>query len=536
MASLYTSQHNLVQMIKQLLLDKGKTIVGEDTSSVNPQTKEESSLPEATDHSHSLMRYAKMDFPLFSGDGDPTVWLLRCESYFGNSNIPDDDRNFAFHHMILPRFVNGRFELYPTSILSTRKNTENVELLVLWEGLPTEDAIWESLEHFSDRFQSFKLEAKLDLQEGSDMKHERKEKFWKTGEQRKAKRAVDVERVSGLRPSGFLLGIKVSLGDALIPMLVNYILNGQHGKRIAVILNEFGEEIGIERAMINEGEGGALVEEWVELANGCICCTVKHSLVQALEQLVQRKERLDHILLETTGLANPAPLASVLWLDDQLESDIRLDSIITVVDAKNLRYQLKSHHDSSSFPEAYHQIAFADIVILNKVDVVSSDDVLEDLEKDIHNINSLAKVIRSVRCQVELSMILNCQAYDATHTTHLEALLKESETLSTNDVHDRDVRTLCICESLTVDLEKVKMWIEEILWDKKYGMDVYRCKGVLSVLNSDQLYTLQAVREVYEIVPTRKWKDDESRINKIVFIGRSLNEGILVNTMGACTA
>ncbi|KAL0296857.1 UNVERIFIED_CONTAM: COBW domain-containing protein 1 [Sesamum radiatum] len=112
--------------------------------------------------------------------------------------------------------------------------------------------------------------------------------------------------------------------------LVNYILNGQHRKRIAVILNEFGEEIGVERAMINEGEGGALVEEWVELANGCICCTVKHSLVQALEQLVQRKERFDHILLETTGLANPAPLASVLWLDEQLESDVRLDSIITV--------------------------------------------------------------------------------------------------------------------------------------------------------------------------------------------------------------
>lgn len=140
--------------------------------------------------------------------------------------------------------------------------------------------------------------------------------------------------------------------------LVNYILNSQHGKRIAVILNEFGEEIGVERAMINEGDGGALVEEWVELANGCICCTVKHNLVQALEQLVQRKERyslaiisnfngasvkdrlmiqsflhvsrLDHILLETTGLANPAPLASVLWLDDQLESSIKLDSIITV--------------------------------------------------------------------------------------------------------------------------------------------------------------------------------------------------------------
>ncbi|KAL3830626.1 hypothetical protein ACJIZ3_019428 [Penstemon smallii] len=320
--------------------------------------------------------------------------------------------------------------------------------------------------------------------------------------------------------------------------LVNYIINGQHGKRIAVILNEFGEEIGVERAMISEGEGGALVEEWVELANGCICCSVKHSLVQALEQLVQRKERLDHILLETTGLANPAPLASVLWLDDQLESDVRLDSIITVVDAKNLRYQLKSHQDSSSFPEAYQQIAFADVVILNKIDLVSSDEsgvVVEDLEKDIYSINSLAIIIRSVRCQVDMSMILNCRAYDTKHATHLEALLKENKTLSTRDTHESGVRTLCICEPKNVDLEKVRMWIEDILWDKKYDMDVYRCKGILNVENSDQLYTLQAVREVYEIVPTRKWKDDEIRVNKIVFIGRSLNEEILVNTVKACT-
>ncbi|KHN30000.1 COBW domain-containing protein 1 [Glycine soja] len=149
--------------------------------------------------------------------------------------------------------------------------------------------------------------------------------------------------------------------------LVNHILNTQYGKRIAVILNEFGEEKGVERAMINEGGKGALVEEWVELANGCICCTVKHSLVQALEQLVQRKERLDHILLETTGLANPAPLASVLWLDEQLESEVRLDSIVTVVDAKNLRFQLEEHRGSSSFPEAYFQITFAAVKELYEI-------------------------------------------------------------------------------------------------------------------------------------------------------------------------
>ncbi|KAK3035922.1 hypothetical protein RJ639_031345 [Escallonia herrerae] len=335
--------------------------------------------------------------------------------------------------------------------------------------------------------------------------------------------------------------------------LVNHILNAQHGKRIAVILNEFGEEIGVERAMINEGEGGALVEEWVELANGCICCTVKHSLVQALEQLVERKDRLDHILLETTGLANPAPLASVLWLDDQLESAVKLDSIITIVDAKNLRYQLKRHNDSSSFPEAFLQIAFADVVILNKVDLVSPDEsecCIVELEKEIQNINSLARIIRSVRCQVDLAKILNCQAYDASHVTHLEALLEENKSLTTNDLHDSGVRTLCICEPRQVDLDKVRLWVEDILWDKKYSMDVYRCKGVLSISNSDQLHTLQAVKEIYEIVPARKWKKEENRMNKIVFIGKdlhpnftfprclshSLNEEILLDSFRACAA
>ncbi|XP_015894959.3 uncharacterized protein LOC107428882 isoform X2 [Ziziphus jujuba] len=319
--------------------------------------------------------------------------------------------------------------------------------------------------------------------------------------------------------------------------LVNHILNSHHGKRIAVILNEFGEEIGVERAMINEGDGGALVEEWVELANGCICCNVKHSLVQALEQLVQRKERLDHILLETTGLANPAPLASVLWLDDQLESAVKLDSIITVVDAKNLRFQLDEHRSSSSFAEAYHQIAFADVVILNKVDLVSpegSGGDLEELEKDIHSINALANIIRTTHCQVDLSKILDCRAYDATHITRLEALLEESHSLSTQKLHDSGVRTLCICETRQVDVDKVRSWLEEILWDKKYGMDVYRCKGVLNVNNSNQLHTLQAVREIYEIVPARDWKKEEKPMNRIVFIGHNLNENILTSSLRAC--
>ncbi|KAK4765763.1 hypothetical protein SAY86_026853 [Trapa natans] len=350
--------------------------------------------------------------------------------------------------------------------------------------------------------------------------------------------AVEISTADLPEDSDFTVGVTVITGylGAGKSTLVNYILNSQHGKRIAVILNEFGEEIGVERAMINEGEGGALVEEWVELANGCVCCTVKHSLVQALEQLVQMKQRLDHILLETTGLANPAPLASVLWLDEQLESSVKLDSIITVVDAKNLRMQLQGHNDSSSFPEAFHQIAFADVVILNKVDMVLSEgtDTLEGLEKEIHNINSIAEIIRSVRCQVDLSKILDRRAYDSGYVAHLEALLDDSRPLSANKIHDSDVRTLCISEARKVDLDMVRSWIEGILWDKKHEMDIYRCKGVLNVANSDTLHMLQAVKEIYEIEPARKWKDGEDRINKIVFIGHNLNEEALADSLRSC--
>ncbi|KAL6856235.1 hypothetical protein ACP4OV_019037 [Aristida adscensionis] len=298
--------------------------------------------------------------------------------------------------------------------------------------------------------------------------------------------------------------------------LVNYILNGQHGKRIAVILNEFGEEIGVERAMINEGQGGALVEEWVELANGCVCCTVKHSLVQALEQLVQRKERMDHILLETTGLADPAPLVSILWLDDQLESSIRLDSIITVIDAKNFRLQIDEHKNSSSFPEAFHQIAFADVVILNKIDLVKGD--LEDLERHIYDVNALATVVQSVRCQVDLDEVFNRQAYGAKNSSHLQELLEYSKSVPPSLRHDNGISTLCIQEQGSVYLAKVESWLEDLLWERKSSMDIYRCKGILHIHNSDQVHTLQAVREVYEVVPAREWSETESRVNKIVFI------------------
>ncbi|XP_010527742.1 PREDICTED: putative COBW domain-containing protein 7, partial [Tarenaya hassleriana] len=189
--------------------------------------------------------------------------------------------------------------------------------------------------------------------------------------------------------------------------------------------------------------------------------------------------------------------------------------------------------DSSSFPEAFHQIAFADTIILNKVDLVSQEES-DELVKEIRTINSLANVIRSVRCQVDLSNILNRKAYDPTHVSRLESLLEENKSLSARDIHDSGVRTICISEPQAVNLDKVRLWLEEILWDKNHEMDVYRCKGVLSINHSDQMHTLQAVREIYEIVPARKWGEEENRTNKIVFIGHNLDEEVLTNGLREC--
>lgn len=321
--------------------------------------------------------------------------------------------------------------------------------------------------------------------------------------------------------------------------LVNYILKSHHGKRIAVILNEFGEELGIEKAMINQGQEGSLVEEWIELPNGCVCCSVKHSLVQALEQLAERRERFDHILLETTGLANPGTIASVLWVDDELESTIHLNSIITVVDAKNFKYQLHEQKELGQISEAFLQIAYADVVIVNKIDSVQTKDgsytssELEDLETEIHQINSLAKIVRSEHCNVNLNDILDCRAYDTKQSASKSVLLDLHSSNSISDYHDLEVATVCITEAGSACLDKVNEWLEQLLWEQQ-GVKILRAKGVLNICGSELSHMLQAVRDVYEIVPVQAWGANEMRINKIVFIGKNLNKESLAESFRAC--
>ncbi|CAK9863939.1 unnamed protein product [Sphagnum jensenii] len=335
---------------------------------------------------------------------------------------------------------------------------------------------------------------------------------------------------AGLRDEEDTVGITMITGylGAGKTTLVNFILHEHHGARIAVILNEFGDELGIEKAMVNDGAGGSLVEEWVELANGCVCCSVKHSFLQAIEQLLQRREKFDHILLETTGLANPGPVAAVLWVDDQLESPVRLDSIVTVVDARNIKQQLADTREAGSVNEAYLQIAFADVVVLNKVDLVPGE--LADVEAQIRKINALVKIVHSVRCQLNLKDILDRRSFDVQRSVDIEALLQ----LDGHNVHDRSVGTVSISATGAADLSKVDDWLGELLWETGKDVEVYRMKGVFHVYGSDKMHMLQAVRELYEILPSQPWQPEDKRVNRIVIIGKNLNRESLLASFRTC--
>uniref|UniRef100_A0A7S0YEL4 CobW C-terminal domain-containing protein n=1 Tax=Polytomella parva TaxID=51329 RepID=A0A7S0YEL4_9CHLO len=193
--------------------------------------------------------------------------------------------------------------------------------------------------------------------------------------------------------------------------LLNYILTESHGFKIAVILNEFGEETGIESSFVQSSEGiRSASGEWIEIANGCLCCSVKNDFVSALESLLTRKDKFDYILIETTGLANPGPIASELWTDEELEAGVRLDAVVTVVDALNISRQLNEPRSDMAINEAQLQIAYADVVLLNKVDLVDTE-AIGRAEADVRAINSTVHIVHTSRSKVSLDLILNREGY-----------------------------------------------------------------------------------------------------------------------------
>jgi G3E family GTPase len=328
--------------------------------------------------------------------------------------------------------------------------------------------------------------------------------------------------------------------------LLNRILSEQHGKKYAVIVNEFGE-IGIDNELIVESD-----EEVYEMNNGCVCCTVRGDLIQVIEGLMKRPGRFDGILLETTGLAEPAPVAQTFFMDDDVKAKTRLDAVVTVADAKNLLQRL----DDS--PEAEDQVAFADVVLLNKTDLVTPEE-LARVEKAIRFINPHATIHRTERCSIALDKVLDRGAFDLDRILKLEPdFLEEDEHHHHDHDHDhhhhdhdhdhhhhdhdhdhhhhRHDDSVISISLMTGDLDPEKFfpWIQK--FTQVQGPNILRMKGILSIAGDDERYVIQGVHMIVEGAHQRAWKENEKRVSKLVFIGRHLNEDMLRKGFEMCRA
>ena len=286
--------------------------------------------------------------------------------------------------------------------------------------------------------------------------------------------------------------------------LLNRILTENHGKKYAVVINEFGE-LGVDNDLVVDAD-----EEVFEMNNGCICCTVRGDLIRIVGGLMKRRGKFDGIIIETTGLANPAPVAQTFFVDDNVRTRTRLDAIVTVVDAKNLPARLK---DSA---EAEEQIAFADVIVLNKTDLVTAEE-LTDVEAQIRKINRFARIHRTTRADLPVAEILDQGAFDLQRV-----LAREPEFLDEGHEHshNEDVSSMSFELTRPVDPEKFNAWISALLAEK--GQDLLRTKGILAYPGEDRRFAFQAVHMIADGDFIGKWPEGERR-SKLVFIGRNLN-------------
>mmetsp|Transcript_37631 Transcript_37631/g.119663 ORF Transcript_37631/g.119663 Transcript_37631/m.119663 type:complete len:461 (+) Transcript_37631:75-1457(+) len=315
--------------------------------------------------------------------------------------------------------------------------------------------------------------------------------------------------------------------------LLNHILEKNHGKRIAVIENEFGE-VGIDDALV---KGGALAEEEriVEMNNGCICCTVRGDLIAGLKRLItnslKTNKRLDGVLIETTGLADPAPVAQTFFADDFVQQHMRLDGILTLVDAKHIVQHLDDERPEGVENEAVEQIAFADRILLNKCDLVDSEEDLKEVERRIRAINETVPIKRTTNSVIEMDYILGIKGFSLDKIIEMDdAFLDDSH----DHQHDERVTSVGIDVAGEVVQQKLNEWIGWLLREK--GVDLFRSKGVLAVKGMKQKFVFQAIHMLFANSLEGAWAPGEERRCKMVFIGKNLNREELNSGFRKCLA
>jgi G3E family GTPase len=289
--------------------------------------------------------------------------------------------------------------------------------------------------------------------------------------------------------------------------LLNHILTYEHGKKIAVIVNEFGE-IGIDNQLVISTD-----EEIFEMNNGCICCTVRGDLIRIIEKLMRRRDKFDHLVIETTGLADPAPVIQTFFVDEDVQLQTHLDAVVTVVDAKHIQL----HWDAD---EAQEQIAFADTILLNKTDLVSSAE-LDELERKIRSMNAIAKIYRTEHAQVNMDVVLGVGGFDLSHALSIDPDFLGEEA----HVHDESVKSIAFVLPGAMDIGQINSWLSELL--KTQGQNIFRMKGILNIQGQTKRFVFQGVHMIFDGKPDRDWQVDEKRKNELVFIGRDLDEAKL---------
>ena len=292
--------------------------------------------------------------------------------------------------------------------------------------------------------------------------------------------------------------------------LLTYILTEQHNKKIAVILNEFGTESADEKSM-SVGSNGELYSEWLELRNGCLCCSVKDNGVAAIENLMKKKGKFDYILLETTGLADPAPVAGMFWLDDELGADVYLDGVVTVVDSKHCLQQMKETRDNGALNEWLRQVGVADMIIVNKTDLVDNE-TREQVVEAVRNINSACKLITTVKSVVDVNDLLDLHAYDS-----LSCRPDKFEPAPGNHLDSR-VSTVSLYSTGNTTLQQFDSFMADLLWEKPdhyADMEVLRVKGVLAIQDKEVQLMVQGVHDTYDTYETKLWEDKADRKNTL---------------------
>ncbi len=332
--------------------------------------------------------------------------------------------------------------------------------------------------------------------------------------------------------------------------LLNRILTEDHGKKYAVIVNEFGE-IGIDNDLVVGSD-----EEVFEMNNGCVCCTVRGDLIRILQGLMKRKGRFDAIIIETTGLADPGPVAQTFFVDDDVKAKARLDSVTTVVDAKHILLRLGDSR------EAVEQIAFADQIVLNKTDLVS-DAELRMIENRLRRLNPLAPIHRAQRSNVPLDAILGRGGFDLDRIVKLEPEFLNPAHGEEGHVHDEhceadhghdhhghdhhhhdhvnghvhdleDIKGVSLRMDKPIDGRKITQWLNDLL--AAQGPDILRAKGIIDVAGEDKRLVFQAVHMILEGDLQREWLPTDARHSRMVFIGRNLDEAALKAGFEACAA